>query len=76
MAKKRDDDAIVQPAPISHELEGLVNMRDKFTGRIDEDHFFDQYDDAKFMEIMVSDEAQRLTFSGGTNEYDQGIEET
>lgn len=52
MAQKRKDDAIVQPAPISHELEGLVNQREKFTGKIPEEHFFDKYDDAKFMEIM------------------------
>ena len=51
-AKKEEEDTIVQPAPIGQELEGLVNARDKFTGYIPEEHFFDKYDDASFMEIM------------------------
>jgi hypothetical protein len=53
MAKKKDDDnAVVQPAPISHELEGLVNQRDKFTGKIPEDHFFSDYKEENFQNIM------------------------
>jgi hypothetical protein len=33
-------------------LEGLVNKQPNFDGKIPEEHFFDKYDDAKFMEIM------------------------
>lgn len=67
MARKREDDAIVQPAPISHELEGLVNQRDKFTGKIPEEHFFDKYDDAKFMEIME----EQMSLIKALKKYDQ-----
>jgi hypothetical protein len=52
MSEQRDEDKIVQPAPLGHELEGLVNQRESFTGIIPEEHFFDTYQDDKFMEIM------------------------
>lgn len=52
MAEKRQTDAVVQPAPITNELQGLVNEKENFTGKIPEEHFFDKYDDSKFMEIM------------------------
>lgn len=52
MSEQRDEDKIVQAAPLGHELEGLVNQREGFTGIIPEEHFFDTYDDDKFMEIM------------------------
>jgi hypothetical protein len=52
MSEQRDEDKIVQAAPLGHELEGLVNQRESFTGIIPEEHFFDTYDDNKFMEIM------------------------
>lgn len=52
MSEQRDEDKIVQQAPLGHELEGLVNQRESFTGIIPEEHFFDTYDDEKFMEIM------------------------
>jgi hypothetical protein len=52
MSEQRDEDKIVQPAPLGHELEGLVNQRESFTGVIPEEHFFDTYQDDKFMEIM------------------------
>jgi len=67
MAEKRKTDAIVQPAPISHELEGLVNQRDNFTGKIPEEHFFDKYDDSKFMEIME----EQMTLIKALKKYDQ-----
>lgn len=52
MAKKKTD-GLVDRAPPSAQLEGLVNKDDdKFTGKIPEEHFFHQYDDSKFMEIM------------------------
>jgi len=52
MAKKKTD-GLVERAPPSAQLEGLVNKDDdKFTGKIPEEHFFHQYDDSKFMEIM------------------------
>jgi len=66
-AKKREEDAIVQQAPISHELEGLVNQREKFTGKIPEDHFFHQYDDSKFMEIME----EQMTMIKALKKYNQ-----
>ena len=49
---KRERDSIVQPAPIGHELEGLVNQRDDFTGKIPEEHYFSNYDDETFQGIM------------------------
>lgn len=52
MTEKREEDKIVQSASIGHELEGLVNKRESFTGEIPEDHFFDSYNDDKFREIM------------------------
>lgn len=52
MTEQRDEDKIVQAAPLGHELEGLVNQREGFTGMIPEDHYFDSYNDGKFMEIM------------------------
>jgi len=52
MSEQSDEDKIVQAAPIGHALEGLVNQRESFTGIIPEEHFFDTYDDNKFMEIM------------------------
>jgi hypothetical protein len=52
MAKKKTD-GLVERAPPSTQLEGLVNKDDdKFTGKIPEEHFFHKYDDSKFMEIM------------------------
>jgi hypothetical protein len=66
-AKKREEDAIVQQAPISHELEGLVNQRENFTGRIPDDHFFHQYDDSKFMEIME----EQMTMIKALKKYNQ-----
>lgn len=52
MSEQQDEDKIVQAAPLGHELEGLVNQRESFTGIIPEEHFFDTYQDDKFMEIM------------------------
>jgi len=52
MSDQQDEDRIVQQAPLGHELEGLVNQRETFTGIIPEEHFFDTYEDDKFMEIM------------------------
>lgn len=52
MSERKKKDSIVQPAPLGHELEGLVNARDKFTGHIPEENFFNDYDDGTFMSIM------------------------
>lgn len=52
MSEKKKKDSIVQAAPIGGELEGLVNAREKFTGHIPEEHFFNDYDDGTFRDIM------------------------
>jgi len=52
-SNQRRQDQIVQNAPIGHELEGLVNMRDgDFDGKIPEDHFIGEYDEDTLKEIM------------------------
>lgn len=52
MSQQQEEDKIVQSAPIGHELEGMVNKREVFSGEIPEEHFFDAYNDDKFQEIM------------------------
>ena len=52
MSNRRMKNSIVQPAPLGAEMEGLVNARDKFTGYIPEENFFNDYDDGTFMSIM------------------------
>jgi hypothetical protein len=52
MSERKKKDSIVQPAPLGAEMEGLVNQRDKFTGHIPEENFFNDYDDNTFMSIM------------------------
>ena len=52
MSEKKKEDSVVQKAPIGHELEGLVNARESFSREIPEDHFFDNYDDDTFRNIM------------------------
>ncbi len=52
MSRQRNEDAIVQPAPIGHELEGLVNMRENEDGTIPEDYFIAEYDETTLLEIM------------------------
>jgi hypothetical protein len=52
MSDQKKKESIVQPAPVSDAFEGLVNARDKFTGHIPEEHFFNDYDDETFRNIM------------------------
>lgn len=52
MSRERQEDAIVQPAPIGHELEGLVNLRETGDGTIPEDFFIAEYDENTLREIM------------------------
>jgi hypothetical protein len=65
--KKNGENKIVEGPPISHELEGLVNQRDSFTGRIPEEHFFDSYNDEKFREIME----EQMTLIRALKKHDQ-----
>lgn len=53
-SRARKADQIVQNAPISHELEGLVNMRDdEHDGIIPEDNFIGEYDEDTLRDIMT-----------------------
>jgi len=67
MARKKQDDGVVSKAPVSAELEGLVNQKDKFTGKIPEEHFFHTYNDTKFMEIME----EQMSLIKALKKYDQ-----
>jgi hypothetical protein len=51
-SRARKEDQIVQSAPIGHELEGLVNMRDQHDGLIPEKYFISEYDQDTLVEIM------------------------
>lgn len=52
-SRTRKEDQIVQSAPIGHELEGLVNMReDTSDGLVPEKCFIDNYDEDTLREIM------------------------
>ncbi len=52
-SQKRQYDQIVQPAPIGHELEGLVNMREgDHDGLIPEENFIATYDEETLKGIM------------------------
>lgn len=59
-------DRIVQPPPVSHELEGLVHLNtgtnegkkgEKFDGRIPEDCFYTQYNEADLQSILHQQKA-------------------
>lgn len=52
-SRKREADQIVQPAPISTELEGLVNMKEETDGLIPEEWFIHDYDENTLLEIMA-----------------------
>ncbi len=49
---KKAQNAVIQAPPMGSELEGLVNAREKWSPYIPEEHFFDQYDDETFQDIM------------------------
>lgn len=52
-SNKRAHDQIVQPAPIGHEFEGLVNQRHvDHDGLIPEEYFIAEYDENTLSEIM------------------------
>lgn len=53
-SKARKEDQIVQSAPIGHELEGLVNMRDiDHDGLIPEKCFVQEYDQDMLREVVA-----------------------
>lgn len=66
-AEKREfKDKIVQPPPVSQDLEGLVKLQngtnegkkgDKFDGRIPENCFFTQYNEGDLMDILRQQKA-------------------
>lgn len=51
-ANKQSENKVVASAPIGHELEGLVNIRDNEDGTIPEDHFISEYDEDTLRKIM------------------------
>lgn len=52
------NDQVVENTPVDKILEGLINQDEGFTGKIPEQHFFDDYDDDTFKSIM--DEQMKL----------------
>lgn len=52
MMEKEDEDKVVQGPKIDPILEGLVNQKESFTGKIPPEHFFDRYDEDTFSAIM------------------------
>jgi hypothetical protein len=50
---KKESEGIVDNPPPSTELEQACEEDNKFTGYIPEEHFFHDYDEDKFMEIMT-----------------------
>jgi hypothetical protein len=52
MSSKEEEDKVVQRAKIDSALEGLVNQDEKFTGLIPEEHFYNDYKEDEFQEIM------------------------
>lgn len=52
MSSKEEEDKVVQRAKIDSALEGLVNQDEKFTGLIPEEHFYNDYNEDEFQEIM------------------------
>jgi hypothetical protein len=54
---KRNENAVIQTPPIGTELDGLVDARERWSPYIPEDHFFDDYDDDTFSNIMEEQKA-------------------
>ena len=53
MSSQNQQNQVVQPAPITHELEGLVNQRDNnHDGLIPEDHFISEYNEDTLQKLM------------------------
>lgn len=50
--QEEDDEKVVQGPKLDAALEGLVNQRDDFDGKIPANHFFSKYDDETFESIM------------------------
>lgn len=58
LKNRKDEESVVDGLPPDRALEGLVNPDQGFDGKIPKEHFFDDYDDDTFREIM--DEQMRL----------------
>lgn len=68
MAKeKHSDNKVVDKPALDTALEGLVQSRDDFTGKILEEHFFTNYDDETFRDIME----EQLSVIKLLKKYDQ-----
>lgn len=52
MASRKKEQSLVQRAPPSAELEGLVNRDEKWSGLIPEEHYFHEYKEEEFRDVM------------------------